>query len=57
MGWDGWFHAGWAGWFQAGCVAAVVGLFQPPPTLAGGRNWLSAVIFWGAPKLAGMGWL
>jgi hypothetical protein len=45
MGCDGWFQAGWDGWFQAGWAAAVVVLFQPPPTLAGGRNWLSAVMF------------
>ncbi|WP_316360084.1 hypothetical protein [Devosia sp.] len=48
---------GWAGWFQAGWTAVGVGLFQPPPTLAGGRKRVSAVMFWGAPRLAGMGWL
>ena len=48
---------GWAGWFQAGWIAAPAWLFMPPPTLAGGRKRLSAVMFWGAPRLAGMGWL
>ncbi|MFN4210589.1 MAG: hypothetical protein ACK4G5_08485 [Devosia sp.] len=45
--WTDGFQAGWAvGW-----------LFQLPPTLAGGRNWLSAVMACGAPRLEGMGWL
>ena len=50
MGCDGWFQAGW--------TAAVFAPFQatPPPTLLGGRKRLSATMFCGAPRLAGMGW-